>query len=237
MNLCSTNSKPPRLQVNFHYDAGLQQPAILPEGVTLKSIPAVSAGTVYELSATVLEDEGDFRLELEYNSALFDAETIDRMLGHYQTLLESVVGDPAAPVSKTPLLTREERQQLGLEPGPLDAPAPASPRYSRTLGRARDGKNQTPSRRDTAVANSVAPNFWPEWRAPEMQIRATALRPISIRRRCGWPIGGLESIHHRLSSRPDLPRSRLLSPLPLSRCANGPAWTNAIGSLPALSRA
>ncbi|HWM25442.1 MAG TPA: condensation domain-containing protein [Chthoniobacterales bacterium] len=111
-----------RLQVNFHYDGGLQQPATLPDGVTLKSVPAVSAGTVYELSASVLEDGGDLRLELEYNTTLFDAETIDRMLGHYQTLLENVVADPAAAISKAPLLTCEERQQLGLEPGPLDLP-------------------------------------------------------------------------------------------------------------------
>lgn len=109
-----------RLQVNFHYDAGLQQPATLPGGVTLESVPSVSAGTVYELSASVLEDGGGLRLELEYNATLFEPETIDRMLGHYQTLLEGVVGDPAAAISKVPLLTPAEKDQLGLEPGPLD---------------------------------------------------------------------------------------------------------------------
>lgn len=113
-----------RLQVNFHYDAGLQQPATLPNGVVLESVPSVSAGTVYELSASVLEDGEDLRFELEYNATLFDPETIDRMFGHYQTLLEGVVGDPAAAISKLPLLTREEKEHLGLEPGPLDLPTP-----------------------------------------------------------------------------------------------------------------
>ncbi|HEV2842207.1 MAG TPA: condensation domain-containing protein, partial [Chthoniobacterales bacterium] len=115
-----------RLQVNFHYDAGLQQPATLPSGVTLESVPSVSAGTVYELSASVLDDAGALRLELEYNNTLFDAKTIDRMLGHYQTLLEGIMGDPAAAVSQVPLLTREEREQLGLEASALDATSPAT---------------------------------------------------------------------------------------------------------------
>jgi non-ribosomal peptide synthetase component F len=115
-----------RLQVNFHYDAGLPEPATLPDGLTIESVPTVSAGTVYELSASILDDAGRVRLEFEYNTALFDAETIDRMLGHYQTLLESAVADPATAVSALPLLTREEKQKLGLEAGPLDATTPAT---------------------------------------------------------------------------------------------------------------
>jgi non-ribosomal peptide synthetase component F/thioesterase domain-containing protein len=110
--------KAAKLQVNFHYDAGLQQPAALPRGVTLESVPSVSAGTVYELSASVLEDAEGMRLELEYNTTLFDAETIDRMLAHYQTLLESIVTDPEKPISALPMLAPEERQQLGLEGNP-----------------------------------------------------------------------------------------------------------------------
>ena len=100
-----------RLQVNFQYDSGLPQLADLPEGLTIEPVPAVSAGTVYELSAAVLEDPGGLRLEFEYNTALFDAETIDRMLGHYETLLQNVVADPAKPISALPLLTQNEKRR------------------------------------------------------------------------------------------------------------------------------
>ncbi|HSP45047.1 MAG TPA: thioesterase domain-containing protein, partial [Chthoniobacterales bacterium] len=82
-------------------------------------------GTVYELSASVLEDAGAVRLELEYNPALFDADTIERMLGHYQTLLESAVGAPAAVISSLPLLTRDERKSLELESSSADLGLPA----------------------------------------------------------------------------------------------------------------
>ncbi|MDP9004908.1 MAG: condensation domain-containing protein, partial [Verrucomicrobiota bacterium] len=109
-----------RLQVNFHYDAGLPEPATLPHALTIESVPSVSAGTVYELSASILDDAGGSRLEIEYNTALFDEATIDRMLGHYQTLLESAVANPSSAVSALPLLTREENQQLEPESSSLE---------------------------------------------------------------------------------------------------------------------
>ena len=101
-----------RLQVNFHYDAGLRQPLSLPEAVTIEVLPTVSVGTVYELSLSVLEDPNGLRLEIEYNTALFDAETIERMLGHYQRLLQSAVADPTQAISALALLTSDEQQRL-----------------------------------------------------------------------------------------------------------------------------
>jgi non-ribosomal peptide synthetase component F/thioesterase domain-containing protein len=113
-----------RLQVNFQYDSGLPELAALPKGLTIETVPAVSAGTVYELSAAVLEDPNGLRLEFEYNTTLFDAETIDRMLGHYETLLQNAVADPAKPISVLPMLTQSEREYLGLEAGAAAAPIP-----------------------------------------------------------------------------------------------------------------
>jgi non-ribosomal peptide synthetase component F/thioesterase domain-containing protein len=117
-----------QLQVNFQYDSGLPQLPDLPEGLTIESVPAVSAGTVYELSAAVHEGPNGLRVEFEYNTALFDAETIDRMLGHYHVLLQNAVADPEKPISGLPLLTQNERRDLRLEvpaaPAHLDIRAP-----------------------------------------------------------------------------------------------------------------
>jgi non-ribosomal peptide synthetase component F/thioesterase domain-containing protein len=117
-----------QLQVNFQYDSGLPQLPDLPEGLTIESVPAVSAGTVYEVSAAVHEGPNGLRVEFEYNTALFDAETIDRMLGHYRVLLENAVADPEKPISALPLLTPNERRDLGPEipaaPAHLDIRAP-----------------------------------------------------------------------------------------------------------------
>src|SRR5262249_6469206 len=43
---------------------------------------------------------------------LFGAATIERMLGHYQMLLEGMVAEPRRRVSALPLLTARERHQI-----------------------------------------------------------------------------------------------------------------------------
>ncbi len=46
-----------------------------------------------------------------YNTDLFDADTIERMNGHFQTMLVGIVAQPQQPISELPLLTAKERQQ------------------------------------------------------------------------------------------------------------------------------
>ena len=51
----------------------------------------------------------------EYNTDLFDRDTIARMGQHVRTLLEGIVADPSARLSELPLLTQTERRQLLVE--------------------------------------------------------------------------------------------------------------------------
>ncbi len=51
-------------------------------------------------------------LVLEYNSDLFDAATIQRILEQYQTLLEGIVANPEHRVFELPLLTQAQQQLL-----------------------------------------------------------------------------------------------------------------------------
>jgi amino acid adenylation domain-containing protein len=50
-----------------------------------------------------------------YNTDLFDAATIVRMAGHYQTLLQGAVANPDQCLSRLPLLTHSERHELSVE--------------------------------------------------------------------------------------------------------------------------
>ncbi|MDX2093226.1 MAG: amino acid adenylation domain-containing protein, partial [Kofleriaceae bacterium] len=52
---------------------------------------------------------------IELNTQLFDPSTIERMLGHYQTLLEGIVAEPAQRIGELPLLPPAEREQLLVE--------------------------------------------------------------------------------------------------------------------------
>ncbi|MFB2839283.1 amino acid adenylation domain-containing protein, partial [Floridanema evergladense] len=51
----------------------------------------------------------------EYNTDLFDGSTIERMIGHFQTLLAAIVENPQTPISQLPILTTTEQQQLLVE--------------------------------------------------------------------------------------------------------------------------
>lgn len=47
-----------------------------------------------------------------YSTDLFDASTMARMAGHFQTMLEAIVADPETKLSRLPMLTAAERHQL-----------------------------------------------------------------------------------------------------------------------------
>ncbi|KAM3109730.1 amino acid adenylation domain-containing protein [Phormidesmis sp. 146-33] len=49
---------------------------------------------------------------IEYSTDLFEADTIARLIGHFQTLLEGIVAHPEHRLSELPLLTTSEQQQL-----------------------------------------------------------------------------------------------------------------------------
>ncbi|MDF5713917.1 MAG: amino acid adenylation domain-containing protein, partial [Rhizonema sp. NSF051] len=51
----------------------------------------------------------------EYNTDLFDASTIERMSGHFVTLLEGIVANPVEHIAQLPLLTELEQHQLLVE--------------------------------------------------------------------------------------------------------------------------
>src|SRR5690606_23729867 len=79
----------------------------------------------FDLSVDIAEQpNGTLALRFVYNTDLFDRETIERMAGHYRTLLEAAVRDPARPISRLPLLTPEERQQVERAPR-IQVPEPA----------------------------------------------------------------------------------------------------------------
>ncbi|MGK3959181.1 non-ribosomal peptide synthase/polyketide synthase [Sorangium sp. So ce118] len=80
---------------------------------TLQRVDGGVQGTAkFDLSLAMVETEGGLRATIEYTTDLFDAATIERMAGHYQTLLESLVAEPSRRVSELPLLTEAERQKL-----------------------------------------------------------------------------------------------------------------------------
>src|SRR5579862_2324671 len=56
--------------------------------------------------------DGSIEVVVEYATELFDATTVERLIGHYAVLLEGAAGDPSRAVGALPLLEEAEREQL-----------------------------------------------------------------------------------------------------------------------------
>lgn len=80
--------------------------------LTLTPLRADSDTAKFDLTLSMLEGPDGLTGLLEYRTDLFDAPTIQRLAGHYQTLLASIVTNPAQRLAEVPLLTAGERYQL-----------------------------------------------------------------------------------------------------------------------------
>jgi amino acid adenylation domain-containing protein len=66
----------------------------------------------FDLTVTVSRGTEGLAVHAEYNSDLYDAGTIQRMLCHYHVILNAAVSNAATPVSMLPMLTEAERTTL-----------------------------------------------------------------------------------------------------------------------------
>ncbi|NBD32275.1 MAG: amino acid adenylation domain-containing protein [Cyanobacteria bacterium] len=81
-------------------------------GLTQTPVQLEVEAAKFDLTLSVIEKDGVFVGSWKYNTDLFDAATITRMTGHFQTLLEGIVANPQQSISQLPLLAAPERQQL-----------------------------------------------------------------------------------------------------------------------------
>ncbi|GHO70186.1 hypothetical protein KSC_090780 [Ktedonobacter sp. SOSP1-52] len=79
-------------------------------GLQLSPFPIGSQAAKFDLTLDLTVTEQHIQARLEYATDLFEAQTIERMIGHWQTLLEGIVADPTTRIASLPLLTAEEYQ-------------------------------------------------------------------------------------------------------------------------------
>ncbi|PTX92716.1 MupA/Atu3671 family FMN-dependent luciferase-like monooxygenase [Opitutus sp. ER46] len=78
-------------------------------GVQLSVEPVYTGTTKADLTIWAIEQPDYLDVTAEYATDLFKAATIERMMGHYVTLLEGMVAHPAHRISQLPLLSAAER--------------------------------------------------------------------------------------------------------------------------------
>jgi len=104
----------PLFQVLFILQNNADQPIEF-ERLAVSPLRTASQVAKFDLSLSMSERQGSLRASLNYNTDLFDASTIERMIGHFQVLLEAIVANPDQRIGDLPLLTEAEKHQLLVE--------------------------------------------------------------------------------------------------------------------------
>ena len=84
-------------------------------GLTASLLEIDNGTSEFDLVMALAETSEGLKINLEYNTDLFEAATTTRLLDHFRTLLEGVVADPGRRLSDYPLLTDAERQLMLVE--------------------------------------------------------------------------------------------------------------------------
>src|SRR5262245_11294765 len=109
-----TLSRSPLFQVMFAFH-NAPSSALKLEGLTLSPLNIDSETAKFDLLLSMQDGAERLRGLIEYNTDLFDASTIARLLRHFEVLLKGIVANPDRRISDLPLLTEAERHQLLVE--------------------------------------------------------------------------------------------------------------------------
>ncbi|MEM8810092.1 MAG: amino acid adenylation domain-containing protein, partial [Cyanobacteria bacterium P01_G01_bin.38] len=101
----------PLFQVMFVLQNASLSSLALPD-LTLTPLLAETTTAKFDLTLSMQETEQGLVGHWEYDTDLFEAETIARMTTHFETLLRAIAADAQQSVATLPLVTPPERQQL-----------------------------------------------------------------------------------------------------------------------------
>ncbi|HXO20594.1 MAG TPA: amino acid adenylation domain-containing protein [Thermoanaerobaculia bacterium] len=104
-------SHSPIFQVAFAMQNAPEEALDLP-GLSLAPLVFGVTTAKFDLTLFLGEAAGALVGTLEYSTDLFDAATLQRMVGHYRVLLEGVIADPGRRLWDLPLLTAAELAEL-----------------------------------------------------------------------------------------------------------------------------
>lgn len=96
----------------FYDDGSTEGTNLQLPDVAVQRLAHQSETAKFDLTLDITARSGQLLGELEYHVDLFDRSTIERMVGHFKTLLQAIVANPNSRVQDLPLLTEQEQAQL-----------------------------------------------------------------------------------------------------------------------------
>ncbi|SPP65499.1 non-ribosomal peptide synthetase [Nitrospira lenta] len=85
------------------------------DGLSVRHIPIDDVAVELDLTLLVVNGVDGLELVMLYDRALFDGETVDRMLAQIEIILKGLIENPDSRLLDLPLLTHDEREQLLIE--------------------------------------------------------------------------------------------------------------------------
>ena len=113
MSLPRDPSRTPLVSVVFSLDRAATEFTLYGLETEVREVPR--RGTLFDLELNVIDCDNDLEIVCTFNSDLFAAQTIQRWLSHYQTLLADALANPDKPLWEMALLTAEEERQILVE--------------------------------------------------------------------------------------------------------------------------
>lgn len=84
----------------------------LAPGLAIEPFEFKKRTTTFELTLTFSLVDQQLRLALDYNTDLYDRETVTRLLQHLDALMQGIITDPQRPIADYPIISEQERLQL-----------------------------------------------------------------------------------------------------------------------------
>jgi len=102
--------RPPLVEVVFNVDREVATAQFFGAEFSCERNP--KRALHYDLFFNFVDGPRDLYVECDYNTDLFGAATVERWLNHYQTLLASIVANPAEKLSQLPVMNESELQKV-----------------------------------------------------------------------------------------------------------------------------
>ncbi|MGL4346221.1 MAG: amino acid adenylation domain-containing protein [Cellulosilyticaceae bacterium] len=111
LNLKRDVSRSPLFDTMFAYQ-NMGMPGQDVEGLHFEQYPLESHVSKFDLTFTMIEAEQMIGLNVEYATSLYEGATIERMIGHYVSLLEAITCHSDQSIDDYTIITKEEEELI-----------------------------------------------------------------------------------------------------------------------------
>ncbi|MBB0242562.1 amino acid adenylation domain-containing protein [Streptomyces alkaliphilus] len=103
-------SRTPLFQASFGFETQWSRREV--PGATARPVGLPTTWTPHDIDLYAVHHEDELTLRAQYNTDLFDRNTVEHLIGRVPLLLEAAITDPGCPLVDIPLLSSEERENI-----------------------------------------------------------------------------------------------------------------------------